>query len=61
MLFYLKVNLSVLPRAKLFKGKKLLGDYDIKVEQVRFMKPVISITSTYGDKKKIELIFSVLM
>lgn len=29
---------SVLKRAKLFKGKKVHGDYDIKVEQVRLTK-----------------------
>lgn len=35
-------SVSVLTRAKLFKGKKVHGDYDIKVEQVGFNKAVIS-------------------
>lgn len=32
------MNSLFLPRAKLFRGKKVLGDYDIKVEQVRFIQ-----------------------
>lgn len=43
--FTLIVNtffVSVLTRAKLFRGKKVHGDYDIKVEQVGFTKAVIS-------------------
>lgn len=42
----LKVNAFFLPRAKLFRGKKILGDYDIKVEQVQFISQMKSIAST---------------
>ena len=34
-----------LTRAKLFRGKKIYGDYDIKVEQVRLPEPLISFLS----------------
>lgn len=37
------VCVFVLKRAKLFKGKKVHGDYDIKVEQVRLTKLFLSI------------------
>lgn len=36
-----------LNRAKLLRGKKVYGDYDIKVEQVSLTKPLRSILSTY--------------
>lgn len=34
---------SLLPRAKLFRGKKVHGDYDIKVEQVSLIRQTASI------------------
>lgn len=41
-------------RAKCFRGKKVLGDYDIKVEQVTTLEPRIAPASSWDPLDTLE-------
>jgi len=45
---------SFFSRAKCFRGKKVLGDYDIKVEQVTTLEPRIASASSWGPLDTLE-------
>lgn len=45
---------SCFSRAKCFRGKKVLGDYDIKVEQVTTLEPRIASAPSWGPLDTLE-------